>query len=355
MSTAREIHVGTPADDFDFSLGDSVIVHFHDFESLTSVRGEAVSSPTFNCAGYEWCLEVYSGGNIRANDGMVSVFLCNKSSVKVHANFEIAVIMSSGRIYAKSYGDYMFGATVDVDETWGWKHFAKRDVILDGSSNNILNKGTLAFLLRILPNKGNCWLVKFNQQSTLNKNIFKLFGDETIADVAFEVSGSIFYGHKQVIKAQAPELFQLADQFDMDTPMPISGVDFKIFEIMLKHVYGGQIHCSVWKEHSKQILEASGKYGFSALKIEAEAWHAHHVNLTVDTAVDELLYADGTHCLDLKKVVMEYIAENGKAVLASPSFPKLAESTELMTEVMMQLAESNESKKRKLNELSQPS
>jgi hypothetical protein len=28
-----------------------------------------------------------------------------------------------------------------------------------------------------------------------------------------------------------------------------------------------------WAEHSKQILEASGKYGFTALKVLAEAWH----------------------------------------------------------------------------------
>jgi hypothetical protein len=79
-----------------------------------------------------------------------------------------------------------------------------------------------------------------------------------------------------------------------------------------------------WAEHSKQILEASGKYGFTALKVLAEAWHIKKLEITVN-AVDELLHADGTLCLDLKKFVMDFIVDNGQGVIASPSFAKLKE------------------------------
>ena len=43
-----------------------------------------------------------------------------------------------------------------------------------------------------------------------------------------------------------------------------------------------------WKELSKPIIDASGKYGLSALRLEAEAWHVKNLNLSVDNAVDEL-------------------------------------------------------------------
>lgn len=69
--------------------------------------------------------------------------------------------------------------------------------------------------------------------------------------------------------------------------------------------------------------------------------------LTTDSAVDELLYADGTHCLLLKEAFIEYIADNGHAVLASTSFAKLAESPSPMKEVMMVFAKLAENRERK--------
>jgi hypothetical protein len=98
-----------------------------------------------------------------------------------------------------------------------------------------------------------------------------------------------------------------------------------------------------WAEYSKPILEASGKYGFTALKEEAEAWHIKRLKLTVDNAVDE----------GLKKAVMDFIVENGKSVITSPSFAKLKESSELVTELMLELAEAaSNNRKRKLDEVS---
>jgi hypothetical protein len=94
-----------------------------------------------------------------------------------------------------------------------------------------------------------------------------------------------------------------------------------------------------------------GKYGFAALKVEAEAWHIKRLKLklTVDNAVDELLYADGTLCVGLKKAVMDFIIDNGQGVIASPSFAKLAVSAELMKEVLLEYAKSYESRKRKVS------
>lgn len=62
--------------------------------------------------------------------------------------------------------------------------------------------------------------------------------------------------------------------------------------------------------------------------------------------MDELLY-DGTDCVFLRKAVIDFIIDNGPAVLASDSYNKLDESPRLRKEIMMEFAKSNESKKRK--------
>ena len=345
MSTAREIHVGTPAADFPFD--ESVTVHFHRFNSLTTVKGELVESPKFTCAGYNWCLDIYPGGSFNAADGMVSVYLSNRSSTEeVIAKYEISLMMRCGRTYKTKITSGHFTVEQEVDKTYylrgGWQNFASRNIILN-ESNDILKEGTLTFVVRIMPDKEYCRrsIVK---QPNLVDDIFKLFGEDSTADMAFSVGGRMIFGHRLILKVRAPELFQLAEQFDVDTPMPINDVDPELFEMMLKHLYGKSISSYYWRKHSKQILEASDKYGFSELNLEAEAQHILFMTLTAENAVDELLYADGHHCMDLKKAVIEYIVQNGKTVIASASFPKLAESPELMTEVMRQFAEANGSK-----------
>ena len=52
------VHVGSPA--ADFPMDDGKLVHFHNFENLT-VRGEAVETPEFECAGHMWKLQLCTG------------------------------------------------------------------------------------------------------------------------------------------------------------------------------------------------------------------------------------------------------------------------------------------------------
>lgn len=185
---------------------------------------------------------------------------------------------------------------------------------------------------------------------SLHDNVYeRLFLDEESADVAFKVKGSTIYAHKSILKAQASELLELVQPFNKVTHMPIDDVDADAFKVMLKYVYSQNILTNEWREHSKVILEASGKYGFTHLKIEAEDWLVKNSELTVDNAIAELLYADGIHCILLKKTVMEFIMENGEAIMESLTYQRLSESPKLMKEVMIQFAKSlKANKKRKL-------
>lgn len=221
-----------------------------------------------------------------------------------------------------------------------------RDRVLK-TSNNVLNNGTLTFEVRIRPAK-DYYCRDIKAKPTLGDNMINFFLDKDTADVSFKVKHRVFYAHKLVLKAQAPDLAVLAESFDEESPLPIKDVKANVFEIMLKSVYGKNIHPSEWHEHSKDILDAAGKYGFTDLKSDAEVWHVKITKekFTVENIVDELLYADGKDCPLLKQAAMDFIVEHGEEVIESESYEKLDESPQLRKEAMKAFASSS-CKKRK--------
>ena len=343
------VHIGTPSPNF--PLTEVFTLNFHNFANLPSKRGQSVNSPSFQCAnGYEWKLRIYPGGKVSSqNDNMLGfILLCHcRPDAKVVAEVDVRLMTSRGVVYKihKSYGMNSFY----LDAVLGYKgfgraNFAKRSEILE-RSNRILNNGALVFEVRIKPNRGYCCQLPVRtMQPGIADNIFdKLFNDKGSADVAFQVKDTVFYAHRAILKAQAPGLYVLAEQFDKNIPMPINDtVEPTTFKIMLKYIYGKSILAHEWKDHSKPILDASRNYGLSALKLEAEAWYAKELRLTVHNAIDELLYAETTNCTRLKKTVMNYITDHGKAVLTSPSYAKLDKSPRLRKEVLLELAKSKE-------------
>ena len=350
--SGADIHIGMPIDGYHFPSEEYITFHFHDFENLSTPKGEFIWSPTFSLAGHEWRMQLFPRGSRTATEGMVSVQLWNKSPKRIIlSRADIALMKSNGDEYkTETRKDVYFDPLDGIAAGRIIWDFVTRNEILD-ETNDILNNGTLTIRVLMRSSK-NCYCSTVRPQSILVQNISKLFGNRETADVAFNVSDQIHYAHRLILQAQVPELFELAEQFDIDNPMPIKDVESEVFAIMLSYVYGEIIHAHVWEEYSKAILEASGKYGFSVLRSEAEVWCAKHLTLTVDRAIDELMYADGNFCLALKKAVMNFIVENGQAVLASPSYDKLAESPKLVKELLMELAKSNEGRKRKLDELS---
>jgi hypothetical protein len=334
MSTARDVHVGEPAADFPFE--ESVKVHFHDFPNLPQGKGVKVGSPKFLCAGHEWFLSLYPGGDRNARDGMMSVFLCSELMSKISVEFDIMVKKKGGDNFKwLQAGKIKFPIQNNNGLGLGWKDSILRLEILD-ESKNILNHGTLTFEVCIRP-ENDYYCRDAKPGPTLGENIFNnLFLDKESADVAFKVKCRVLHAHKAILKAQTPELVELAEPYDLTSPIPIKDVKPEIFEMMLKSVYGKPISVAEWKENSKEILDASGKYGFIQLKSNAEAWHVKNLKakLTVDNAIDELLYADGKSCLLLKKAVMDFIIDNGEEVLESDSYEKLDESSQLRKEVM---------------------
>ena len=64
------------------------------------------------------------------------------------------------------------------------------------------------------------------------------------------------------------------------------------------------------KTHAKAIIDAADKYSIINLKLEAEAVYVKSSEITIDNAMDNLLYADAKNCALLKEAVIDYLAEN---------------------------------------------
>eukprot|EP00956_Cyclotella_meneghiniana_P021975 scaffold40799_cov31-Cyclotella_meneghiniana.AAC.3 len=283
MSSRGEVHVGSPPDGF--TDGEIVTIHFHDFANLSVKRGQWVESPTFSLVGYKWQLRMFPRGAASSRQGMVAVFLHNESNSKVVASYEITLRKSGGGAYKTTTG----GGTercFDPDTTqnkWGRPNFVSRKEIL--FSKKILNNGALTFIVRIKPSE-EYYCETDNgpieqQTSSIGDNIFNnLFNDKDSADVAFDVMGVLFYAHKAILKAQSPEFHEFTMPFSIEMSMPIDDIEPVVFELMLKYVYGKSVLDQEWRDHSKTILDASGKYGLSALESEAVAWREENLDLT---------------------------------------------------------------------------
>eukprot|EP00956_Cyclotella_meneghiniana_P025944 scaffold55148_cov49-Cyclotella_meneghiniana.AAC.13 len=299
MSAIAEVHVGEPNDDWRRPI-ESV----EDRVQICSRKGELIS--------------------IRPN-----------LHVPVMNDFDIMLKKKTGDNF-RALSDTKIEFPNPSRERWDeWNTYASRDEILR-ASNNVLNNGTLTIEVRIRPHENYIVCRRAITKSSVADDLYHLFQDEGTADVAFKVKTDVFHAHKLILKSRVPELAELAEPYGTDNPIPIRDVEPDIFDTMLKYAYGKDIDTNYWKENAKQLLDASGKYGFTELKSKAEAWHVINLQqeFTIDNAVDELLYADGKSCPLLKKAAMDFIIDHGEEVIESESYEKLDESPQLRKEVM---------------------
>ena len=81
------------------------------------------------------------------------------------------------------------------------------------------------------------------------------------------------------------------------TSVPITDVKPDVFRLLLWYVYGGSITEGDLKQHAKDIIDAADKYSIVNLKLEAEAVYVESTEITIDNAMDNLLYA---RCKELR-------------------------------------------------------
>jgi hypothetical protein len=335
------IHVGTPPENwFGPWEWEDKTIYFHNFLGLPSVRSNDnfITSPRFRCFGCDWELKLYPGGE-ESEDGSDSynqwatIYLCNCSGAPVTISWRMELGggdgygSSSPRTFSESFDEV--GCRSSRRSIW-------RD-------NFLLNRPLIVKLsMKLCPKTHG----KITVPRPSNCNYMDIFLDNETANIKFVVKGANVVAHKCIIKSQAKELYVMCESYSEAKTMMITDVEWEIFEMMLRTLYGGPISPHEWQKNSEAILAASSKYGFVNLKLEAEVWYAKSLQLTVDNVIDEFLKADGNNCAKVRAAAKEFMAENGEEIVASESFDKLRESLPLMREVMTAIIQRSKKRKR---------
>ena len=100
----------------------------------------------------------------------------------------------------------------------------------------------------------------------------------------------------------------------------VNDVKPHIFQHLLFYVYGGSIPEEELKKHAKDIIDAADKYSVVNLKLAAEAAFVDATKISLDNAMDYLLYADLRNCALRKEAVMNFLADNHCEAVAHINF-----------------------------------
>lgn len=303
-------------------------IPFDNFSNMPEDR--MISSKEFTCVGRKWCIQIdpNSAGNVKIY--LRSLF---DEFVSITVDYDLHVRNFNEQADSKatySGSNVMFPSK---NELGGWRYWygTRRKTL------NSIKDGTLMVDVRIRPRPDPYGINIPEESANCNGILSALWKDRRGADVAFNVKGKQIDAHKFLLTVHAPDLLtDFCDSCDMTNPLPIEDVHHAIFQAMIDHAaYGRNIPLSMWEEHTKGILEASNKYGFKTLKSEAERWYMKSEKLTIDTVIDELLYAISHNLPILKKAAIDFIVKHAEEVIKSVSWHRVYESEDLWKEVLI--------------------
>ena len=340
--------MGTPPPDYDGEwLTHSV--HVHGFESLSVARGGSFDSPEFMLLGNQWILEIFPGGDEGAAEGMVSIFLWNRSNKAIDIDFGFSVNDENGKqvAYERTATPQNF-ASVGGDDGIRARgcHFVKRSKLMSS-----LVKGTLVIQVRMrlsVPQISS--LLPFIPENPLTKMIQGVFLEEKSTDIVFEVgldqprnnatrvarfTPVKFPAHRLIIENCSSVFADLCESHCHGTTLvQINDVTPNIFRLLLRYIYGGKLSVDDMKSHAKEIIDAADRFGVSSLKMEAEACFVDGTDFTIENVMEHLLYAESKNCALLNEASMDYIVENKAEVIERLSFADTVPGT-LMRDLLV--------------------
>ena len=334
------VHVGTPTSEFkDWEWGrrtyqpqawSSATICFHEFADLPAERGVCVESPVFSLLDHHWSLILYPGGmdNNDATKGIVRVGLTHLSNVK-------RICVECGMTVIDYYGTKESKIRKESHSFSRNRKFTNffcdsfdRSKIIESTV-----EGTLIIKVRIKIDEPEF----IPENLSACKNLQSLFLDEKFSDLTFEVmrqpstmnnadtvtknASVTFHAHRVIVQTGSPALAELCGSGgEGKISIEIDDVSPDVFHHLLKYIYGGEISNDDMTSHAREIIDVADRYGVSNLKLKAEVYFVETTPITVENAVEHLLYAESKNCALLKEEVMDYIVENKNEFLDKISF-----------------------------------
>ena len=304
-------------------------LHFHDFATLSTERGEFVKSPEFMLLGNQWSVEMYPGGDEEemypGGDEEGSIYLQNMSNNAIDIEYGFSVKVGRGKqvVYQSTHHTFDPANSTGLS-SWG-VGIAKRSVLLSS-----LVDGTLIIEVRMkLTVPTDVSVVPppfFPENPSACKMIQGLFLNDKSADIVFAVVGDdalpvTFSAHRVIVSSCSTVLADLCESHGGgSTPIQITGVSPDVVRLLLSYIYGIKISNDDMNTHAKEIIDAADRYGVTNLKLEAEAFFVQGIIITVENVMEVLLYAESKSCALLKEVAMDYIVENKTALVENIRF-----------------------------------
>ncbi|KAL7458432.1 hypothetical protein ACHAWC_010044 [Mediolabrus comicus] len=307
-------------------------VNIHDFAAIDATEGNFFWTPEFSCNGHRWGLKIYPGGHGSTDDGRFSIFLARRSKEGILATFDMKILNKFGDVVGGKQKTYFYppGDT----KAPGWVSYCRHFEILDLSQNILHDDDTLAVVISIKEDPSA--LKPFIPKNPCQNMLQRKFLDEETSDVCLEVSSSEvkgdgskrsksavkFHAHILILQMCAPMLAALFGSCtDGESAIAsITDVEPDIFRHLLFYVYGGSVPEDVLKQNAKEIIDTADKYSIVNLKLEAEAAYVESTIITMENAIDNLLYADAKNCALLKEAVLDFLAENSVEAAQNISF-----------------------------------
>ena len=213
-----------------------------------------------------------------------------------------------------------------------------------------LESGTLKLEIHFRTNK-KAEPTSFMPSNPFNGNMLKVFNNEEMSDVAFEVGGeteaainrrkrakttaTTFHASHVILVANAPALADMCKPGD-EAAVSINGVDPEVFKILLFFCYGGMVSEEELAANAKAIIEAADRFGIVSLKLQAEAVLTEQTKITVDNVLDNLIYANSKNLALFQEKIMDFVVENGGKIVGKVSFSSVP--SELISDILTAVA-----------------
>ena len=160
------------------------------------------------------------------------------------------------------------------------------------------------------------------------KNLQKLWEHKTGSDVTFKCGDEVIKAHTLILASGSPILsamFRNDFRENRERMVLIEDIQAKIFENLLQYIYVGK--CALLENADKDenevadLLIAADKYNVASLKEECELYFSRI--LTVENAIQYLIFASLHSAPELKESVLDFMAKNIKIICSREEWREL--------------------------------
>lgn len=302
------------------------VIHDYDYCKRRFEKGVPYPSPMFSAAtntGCKWYLKFYPNGDSNKNSNC-ALYLNLDSSSKykiVFGKFKVSILKENDTTMeacckVSLVRKYELGAA-SGSEGWGFSNFIINE-------SELLSDGRLMIYCEITFSVGLAFLSKNNfTEFRLSEDLREVYKNGEFTDVVLSVNGKEYRAHKLILTARSPvfaNMFKHDVKESQENKVNITDFDEQVVEEMLNYMYTGV--SENLNMMADKLLVAAEKYGLDELKDMSEVIMVE--NLSVENAIERLIFADLYQAHKLKSSAINYIVKKSMEVMQTKAWKNIA-------------------------------